>query len=413
MKSLRELYRIGHGPSSSHTMGPRMAAERFAARTESAVSYRITLFGSLAATGKGHMTDRSVSEALYPKSTEFLWKSGEFLPYHANAMAICALDKAGGTVEEALFYSVGGGAIQEDGAIGDTPELYPNLGMTSFIEWSRRNARPLWELVFEKEDKDIQVYLSDVWDVMQDAVQRGLEYEGVLPGELKLDRKAHGFFQKSRRSDPVFQRSGLLYAYALAVSEENASLGKVVTAPTCGSAGVMPSVLKYLKELLDLPDDEVIKALATASLIGNIVKTRATISGAAGGCQAEVGTACAMAAAAAVQMMGGTPQQIEYAAEMGLEHHLGLTCDPVKGLVQIPCIERNAVAATRAFACAEYSMLSDGDHRISFDEVVETMRQTGLDMNSRYRETSAGGLAKHTKVSRQSDTDIVEAPNDI
>lgn len=382
-------------------MGPRMAAERFASATEDASSYLVILYGSLAATGRGHMTDRSIEAALKPKPVEFVWKPGEYLPYHANAMHIRALSQSGEAIRESTFYSVGGGAIQEEGAISDTPEVYPNLGMTSLIEWSRKSGQPLWALVFEKEDDGVELYLQEVWEEMQDAVKRGLETQGVLPGELKLARKANVFYRKSRITSEVFQRSGLLYSYALAVSEENASLGRVVTAPTCGSAGIMPSVLKYLKDLLELSDDDVIKALATASLIGNIVKSRSTISGAAGGCQAEVGTACAMAAAAAVQLMAGSAKQIEYAAEMGLEHHLGLTCDPVKGLVQIPCIERNAAAATRALACAEYSMLADGEHRITFDEVVETMRQTGLDMHSSYRETSKGGLARHTKLSRQ------------
>jgi L-serine dehydratase len=377
-----------------------MAAERFAAANTKAASYRVVLYGSLAATGKGHMTDLSIENALKPKPVQFEWRSGVYLPFHANAMSISALDEKGDTFRESTYYSVGGGAIQEEGSINDPPDLYPNLGMTSLIQWSRKSGRPLWDLVYEKEDDGIEDFLLEVWTVMQEAVKRGLETQGVLPGELKLARRANVFYRKSRISNQVFQRSGLLYSYALAVSEENAALGKVVTAPTCGSAGIMPSVLKYLKELLELSDSDIVKALATASLIGNIVKTRATISGAAGGCQAEVGTACAMAAAAAVQLMGGSAMQIEYAAEMGLEHHLGLTCDPVKGLVQIPCIERNAAGATRAFACAEFSMLADGEHRISFDEVVETMRQTGMDMNSRYRETSTGGLARHTKISR-------------
>jgi len=400
MKSLRELYRIGYGPSSSHTMGPRSAAERFEARNPDAVQYRAVLYGSLAATGKGHMTDRAIEEAFAPKPVRFEWRASEFLPFHANALRLIALDAQEMRLNESLFYSVGGGAIQEEGAIDDPPDIYPNLGMSSLLTWASRTGRRFWELVFEKEDVGISGYLHDVWSAMQDAIHRGLKLQGVLPGELHLERKAYGFHQKSRRADPAFRRSGLLYAYALAVSEENADMGLVVTAPTCGSAGVLPSVLCYLKDLLDLSDADITKALATAGLVGNIVKTRATISGAAGGCQAEVGTACAMAAAAAVELMGGTPRQIEYAAEMGLEHHLGLTCDPVKGLVQIPCIERNAAAATRALACAEYAMLTDGDHRISFDEVVETMRQTGLDMKSRYRETSTGGLARYSKISR-------------
>jgi L-serine dehydratase len=405
MKSLRELYRIGYGPSSSHTMAPSSAAQRFKSQTPEAVSYSIILYGSLAATGKGHMTDKAISAVLAPKSAAFEWRPTEFLTYHANALRIAANDSNGEKIKETLYYSVGGGAIQEDGVVKETKDIYPNLGMTSLLEWCRRNGRHLWEFVLDKEDTDLPAYLTEVWVVMKDAVQRGLKMQRALPGGLNLGRRAYGFYQKSRRSDPVFRRSGLLYSYALAVSEENASCGKVVTAPTCGSAGVLPSVLLYLEELLGLGSSDIVRALATAGIFGNIVKTRSTISGAAGGCQAEVGTACAMAAAAATELLGGTPRQVEYAAEMGLEHHLGLTCDPVKGLVQIPCIERNAAAATRALDCADFAMLTDGEHRISFDEVVETMRQTGLDMNSRYRETSTGGLAKHTKLSRGPDTD--------
>ena len=401
MKSLRELYRIGFGPSSSHTMGPRAAAERFIHRYKNAKKIHVVLYGSLAATGKGHMTDRAIANALAPCEVHFDWRPQEFLKTHANALGLQAFSTEGKLLGESLFYSVGGGAIVEEGDKNpEAPEVYPNLGMTSVLEWCRRNGRHIWELVFEKEDVGLPIYLQEAWSTMRQAVQSGLGLQGALPGGLNLERKAYGFYQKSRRSDPVFRRSGLLYSYALAVSEENASLGKVVTAPTCGSAGVLPSVLTYLRDLLDLKDSDIVKALGTAGMVGNIVKTRATISGAAGGCQAEVGTACAMAAAAAVELMGGTPKQIEYAAEMGLEHHLGLTCDPVMGLVQIPCIERNAAAATRALDCADYALLTDGEHRISFDEVVETMRQTGEDLSSRYRETSTGGLARHTKASR-------------
>lgn len=360
----------------------------------------MTLYGSLAATGRGHMTDAAIAQALEPRRVEFEWRADEIPKIHPNALRIQARDSGGEILRETMFYSVGGGAVQEDGITSESPEIYPNLGMTSLIEWCRRTGRPYWDLVWEKEEDDFQDYLFMVWETMQDAVQSGLNTQGVLPGELRLSRKANGFYRKSMRSDPAFRRSGLLYSYALAVSEENAALGRVVTAPTCGSAGVMPSVLRYLKEIGDLADSDIIKALATAGMVGNIVKNKASISGAEAGCQAEVGTACAMAAAAAAELMGGTPRQIEYAAEMGLEHHLGLTCDPVMGLVQIPCIERNAAAATRALDCAEYAMLTDGEHRISFDEVVQTMRQTGHDMSARYRETSTGGLARHTRVSR-------------
>ena len=403
MKSLRELYRIGFGPSSSHTMGPGRAAGDFADRTPGAASYRAVLYGSLAATGRGHMTDRVIMDRLAPRPVAFDWRPDEVLPFHANAFRLTAFDANGAEKEEALFYSVGGGAVQEEGVIRESPEVYPNLGMTSLIRWCRNTGRPYWELVWEKEDDGIETYLGEVWVVMQESIIRGLETSGVLPGVLKLARKAQSFHRKTMRNDPAYRRSGLLYSYALAVSEENAALGRVVTAPTCGSAGVLPSVLRYLKELGGLSDLDIIRSLGTAGLVGNVVKNRATISGAEGGCQAEVGTACAMAAAAATELLGGTPGQIEYAAEMGLEHHLGLTCDPVKGLVQIPCIERNAAAATRALDCAEFALLTDGEHRISFDEVVQTMKQTGMDMLSRYRETGTGGLARHTKAARSPD----------
>ena len=384
-------------------MGPGRAAGDFGARTPRAASYRAVLYGSLAATGRGHMTDKAISDQLSPKPVDFDWRADEVQPYHANAFRLTAVGADGADMEEALFYSVGGGEVQEEGQIREPSEIYPNLGLTSLIQWCRKTGRPYWELVWEKEDSGIESYLGDVWEVMQESIIRGLETSGVLPGGLKLARKAQSFYRKTMRNDPAYRRSGLLYSYALAVSEENAGLGRVVTAPTCGSAGVLPAVLRYVKELGDLNDRDIVRSLGTAGLVGNIVKNRATISGAEGGCQAEVGTACAMAAAAATELLGGTPSQIEYAAEMGLEHHLGLTCDPVKGLVQIPCIERNAAAATRALDCADFALLTDGEHRVSFDEVVQAMKQTGKDMLSHYRETGTGGLARHTKVARDPD----------
>ena len=384
-------------------MGPASAARDFAARTPEATAYRVTLYGSLAATGRGHMTDKAVIESLAPKDVNFEWKADEVLPYHPNALRLEALDAAGGTHEEALYFSVGGGEVHEDGVTPEMPEVYPDIGMTDLLQWCRDTGRPYWELVWEKEDADIEDFLGEVWETMKQSISRGLDTGGVLPGGLKLPRKAQSFYRKVKRNSPAFRRSGLLYSYALAVSEENAALGRVVTAPTCGSSGVLPSVLRYVREIGGLGDIDVVRALGTAGLVGNVVKSRATISGAEAGCQAEVGTACAMAAAAATELMGGTPSQIEYAAEMGMEHHLGLTCDPVKGLVQIPCIERNAAAATRALACAEYALLTDGEHRVSFDEVVEVMKQTGKDMLSQYRETGTGGLARFTRMSMESD----------
>ena len=265
--------------------------------------------------------------------------------------------------------------------------------MNAILDWSARTGKTLWQYVLECEGESIWDYLGEVWDTMNDAIDRGLNTEGPLPGGLSLPRKARSFLLKTRRAGPTHQRTGLLSAYALAAAEENAAGGKIVTAPSCGSAGVLPAVLRYLQEIDRFSRGDVLQAVAAGGLIGNIVKTNASISGAEVGCQGEIGTACAMAAGAATQLLGGTVRQVEYAAEMGLEHHLGLTCDPVGGLVQIPCIERNAFATTRAMDCADYALLSDGTHRIPFDEVVATMKETGADLRSPYRETATGGLA--------------------
>jgi L-serine dehydratase len=265
--------------------------------------------------------------------------------------------------------------------------------MQEILSHCERTGQSLWEYVEACEGSQLWDYLSQVWETMQASIERGLKAEGVLPGGLGLPRKAWSFYRKAALSGPYFQRHGHLSAYTLAVSEENASGGEIVTAPTCGSCGILPGVLRYLYETLNCPRDSVLRALATAGLVGNLAKHNASISGAEVGCQGEVGVACAMAAAAATQLMGGTARQIEYAAEMGLEHHLGLTCDPVAGLVQIPCIERNALAAAKALNCADYALFTDGGHHIAYDEVVSVMRETGHALPSLYRETSLGGLA--------------------
>jgi len=397
MRSLRELYRIGMGPSSSHSMGPENASRIFKERYPEAAAYRVTLYGSLAATGRGHLTDRAVYSVLGEEKTEILWKPEESLPDHPNGIVFEALDGSGARVGEGIAVSLGGGAVRFHGeAASEASEVYPHNSMDELLTWAVDNGLPFWRYVREMEGASIWGFLGEVWEQMQQTVEKGLREEGVLPGELHLERRARSYYLKVRRNAPVFQRTGMLAAYALAASEENAACGVVVTAPTCGSCGVLPSVLLFLKELCNLRDEDILKALATAGLIGNVVKQNASISGAEVGCQGEVGTACAMAAAAAAELMGGNIRQIEYAAEMGLEHHLGLTCDPVAGLVQIPCIERNAVAASRAVVCADLALLSDGRHRVSFDEVIRTMQQTGRDMNRRYRETSEGGLACYT-----------------
>jgi L-serine dehydratase len=393
LESIREIYKIGYGPSSSHTMGPRKAAEKFRARTMNAINYRVTLYGSLAATGKGHMTDIVITEALKPTRTEFIWEPEKFLSYHPNAMKFEALDLAGKTFEEWTVYSVGGGKITDGKRENETPRIYELTTMTEILKSINKTGQSYWEYVQMVEGPEIFDYLYEVWEMMQNTIKRGLEAEGLLPGGLKIRRKAASYYIKSKGFSGSLKKKTLTFAYALAVSEENASGGLVVTAPTCGSSGVVPSVLYRLKESMEFSDKKIVRALATAGLFGNIVKENASISGAEVGCQGEVGTACSMAAAAACQLLGGTPVQIEYAAEMGIEHHLGLTCDPIGGLVQAPCIERNAFAAEKALNAATYALLSDGRHIVSFDKIVKTMNQTGHDLPSIYRETSEGGMA--------------------
>jgi L-serine dehydratase len=394
MESLRELYRIGAGPSASHTMGPKRAAEIFLSRQPDAASWRVTLYGSLAATGKGHLTDVAMQQVFGNRRFSIEWKPRELMPRHPNGMAWEALDAAGSVIASWRVYSVGGGALQDEDAPESPADVYPIRSMKELLTWSRASNMPFWKYVEEREGSDIWPWLAECWQAMRDAIERGLEAHGTLPGSLKLRRKAHRHYQQAKGRPGPLQRTGLLTAYALAVSEENAAAGTVVTAPTCGACGVLPAVLRYLQETLNAREKDILRALATAGLIGNLVKYNASISGAAVGCQGEVGTACSMAAAAAAQLLGGSAAQIEYAAEMGIEHHLGLTCDPVAGLVQIPCIERNAVGAMRAMDCADYALLSDGEHEIPFDTVVKTMKATGEDMQERYRETSEGGLAK-------------------
>ena len=394
MESLRELYRIGMGPSSSHTMAPRRAAAMFAERAAQAAAYRVTLYGSLAATGRGHLTHEAVTQPLAPKPVAIIERPDITRPFHPNGMLFEALDAAGAILTTWEVYSVGGGALREEGQ--NAPQsAYEISTMSGLLEWTMQTGNPLWMYVKECEGDGIWEYLSTIGAAMNDAIARGLQTEGVLPGGLRLSRKAYRVYQQTFHLDVLTQRTGLLTAYALAVSEENAAGGMVVTAPTCGSCGVLPSVLRYLQQRSEFTPAMIVRALATASLVGNIVKTNASISGAEVGCQGEVGTACAMAAAAAAQLLGATPHQIEYAAEIALEHMLGLTCDPIAGLVQVPCIERNAMAAMRALNCAEYVLFSDGRHLVSFDRIVETMNYTGHDLPRLYRETSTGGLAVH------------------
>lgn len=403
MESLKELYRIGKGPSSSHTMGPQKAAKIFNEHYSDAKKIEVVLYGSLAATGRGHMTDTAIKEVFgCDDRLNIIWQPSVFLPYHPNGMKFSAYDEGGNLCGEWTVYSVGGGALSE----GDTPkwlqdsheDVYEKNYLSEIMNWCNTHGRNYWEYVKENENSDIWDYLMEVWNMMKESVERGLDHEGALPGPLNIPRKAPTYYVKARGYKQSLQTRGLVYAYALAVSEENASGGTIVTAPTCGSCGVMPAVLYHLSNSHNFSDTRILHALATAGIFGNVVKTNASISGADVGCQGEVGVACAMASAAACQLFGGSPSQIEYAAEMGLEHHLGMTCDPVCGLVQIPCIERNAFAATRALDANLYAAYSDGKHSVSFDRVVEVMKQTGHDIPSLYKETSEGGLAKDYKL---------------
>jgi L-serine dehydratase len=339
------------------------------------------------------MTDRAILDVLGDDKTEIIW-SKDFLDFHPNGMKFeVMLDEA--FAEAWTVFSVGGGALAEEGENSiELPEVYAMNTMTEILQYCEWSGKGYWEYVEECEGPGIWDYLREVWHTMRDAVERGLDAEGVLPGPLNLRRKAYSYHVKATGYKDNLRTRGLVFSYALAVSEENASGGKIVTAPTCGSCGVVPGVLYHLWKSRDFSEQRILKALATAALFGNVVKTNASISGAEVGCQGEVGVACAMASAAANQLFGGSPAQIEYAAEMGLEHHLGMTCDPVCGLVQIPCIERNAYAAARALDANIYSSFTDGVHRVSFDKVVDVMRQTGHDLPSLYKETSEGGLAK-------------------
>ena len=393
MESIKKIYRIGQGPSSSHTMAPRKAAEQFKARTPQAASYRVTLYGSLAATGKGHFTDKAILDSLAPKEVELVWKPEIFLPFHNNAMLFEALDNAGGLIDKWEIYSVGGGNLADQNTHFSQEHLYEHNNMTEILKYIERHGLTYWEYVVNHEGDDIWDFLNERWKIMQNTVEQGLQNEGVIPGGLCLKRKAATYYVKARSYKPSLQGRCLVMAYALATAEENAAGGLIVTAPTCGSSGVLPAVLYHLKNNHDFSDKAILKAMATAALFANVIKTNASISGAEVGCQGEIGSASAMAAAAANQIFGGSPQQIEYAAEIALEHNLGLTCDPICGLVQIPCIERNAFAALRALEANLYSMLSDGKHIISFDKVVYTMNLTGKDLPSLYKETAEGGLA--------------------
>lgn len=395
MESITRLYKIGYGPSSSHTMGPRKAAENFASRHGDARRFEVTLYGSLAATGKGHLTDKAILDILAPIApTDIVWKPEIFLPFHPNGMTFKSYDADGKETEAETVFSIGGGDICHEGErVSAGNDVYVMSTIKEILDWCENTGHSYWEYVDLCEGSGVWDYLQEVWNTMKEAVERGIEAEGVLPGGLGVRRKAVTYYVHAAGYNSNLKSRGLVYAYALAVSEENAAGGKIVTAPTCGSSGIVPAVLYHLYTSKNFSEKRILRALATAGIFGNVVKANASVSGAEVGCQGEVGVACAMAAAAASQLFGGSPAQIEYSAEMGLEHHLGLTCDPVCGLVQIPCIERNAYAAARALDANLYAAFSDGHHSVSFDRIVEVMKQTGHDIPSLYKETAKGGLA--------------------
>lgn len=374
-------------------MGPSRAAGFFNGKHPDAEKFRVTLYGSLALTGKGHGTDTAILKVMdRPEDTEIVWRQDIALPRHPNGMLFEAI-KGEEVVDSWTVYSVGGGALWDDKGTFDGGDLYPTTTMAEVMKWCLDEGCTFVDYVEKYEGSSVFTYLEEVWAQMEESIEKGLVTEGVLPGALKLARKASSYNIKAMQSVGSSRPMGMLFAAALAVSEENAGGGRVVTAPTCGASGVLPAVMYFMKHDQRMPDYRIIRGLATAGLIGNIVKSNGSISGAEVGCQGELGTACAMAAGAATQMWGGTPRQIEYAAEMGFEHNLGLTCDPVLGYVQIPCIERNAFVAQKARESALYALFSDGRHMVSFDDVVKTMMETGRDMQAKYRETSLGGLA--------------------
>ena len=397
METIMQLYKIVNGPSISLSIGPKNAAIRFLDRNagKNVARYEVTLYGALAATGVGHLTDKAILDVLTPHAvTEIVWQPEIVLPFHTNGMIFRAYDALGKELDSWTVYSVGGGDILEEGQTKQAqPSIYSMTKIKDILAWCVKTGHSYWEYVGMTEGDGIWDYLAEVWTVMKEAVMRGVEAEGVLPGGLGVRRKAVSYYVHAAGYNSSLKSRGLVYAYALAVSEENASGGRIVTAPTCGSCGIVPAVLYHLHTSKGFSEKRILRALATAGLFGNVVKYNASVSGAEVGCQGEVGVACAMAAAAASQLFGGTPAQIEYSAEMGLEHHLGLTCDPVCGLVQIPCIERNAYAAARALDANLYAAFSDGRHSVDFDRIVEVMKQTGHDIPSLYKETAKGGLA--------------------
>lgn len=393
MKTIKSVYKIGNGPSSSHTVGPYHAAQVFGARYPQADEYRVTLYGSLAFTGEGHGTGKAIVSGL-PGAKVVFDREAKDLP-HPNTMRFEAF-KGGALIGAKRMFSIGGGSIRiENEDSEDEREVYPQRNFTEILKVCREEGLNLTQFIDRMEDGRLREYLKTVWEAMKDAIGRGLRADGILPGGLGVARKAKLLYEKrcyNESADVTMNR--VIAAYAYAVSEENADEHIVVTAPTCGSCGVLPAVMYYMHADRGFPEDEILDALAVAALIGNVIRTNASISGAECGCQAEIGSACSMTAGALASLYALNIDQIEYAAEIAMEHNLGLTCDPVMGLVQIPCIERNAVAAMRAISSVNLSRFLYSTRKISFDEVVTTMYRTGKDMSEKYRETSHGGLAQ-------------------
>ncbi len=398
MYSIRELFKIGNGPSSSHTIGPLEASKEFKKRYPNCDHIVVKLYGSLALTGKGHLTDYIIEKTLMPICCKIEFDI-HMIPPHPNTMDFIGYkDKK--RIGFLRVYSIGGGAIEIEGDPKRVIDhIYPLNKFKEIAQYCKDYKMRLYEYVDKIEGEEFHSYMEHIYQVMKQTIERGLATTGIIPGRLQIKRKANYlYYQNSKETDPTEIERRKTVSYAYAVSEENASGGELVTAPTCGAAGVLPACVRYAEDLNKFSHEEIVNALKTAGLIGNLIKQNGSISGAEAGCQAEVGSACSMAAAFLVELNGGPLEQIESASEIALEHHLGLTCDPIEGYVQIPCIERNAVAALRAIDAAKLSSyLNNSDSKISFDLVVETMLDTGKDLSYRYRETSEGGLAKKYK----------------
>lgn len=395
MQSLKELYKIGSGPSSSHTMGPKKAVELFKNTYKDATKFKVILYGSLALTGKGHLTDYIIGKVLEEYENEIIFDENMKCDVHPNTFDIFAY-KNDELIDKWRVYSVGGGTFKVEGKESITvPNIYKERNWLEVMSYCKEKNIDLYDYVCEVEGDSIKDFLHEIWNTMQHTIEEGLNKTGCVPGRLKLQRRAKTIYEnKLDNETDSLRRTRLLSSYAYATSEENSCGGTIVTAPTCGASGVLPAVLYYMKNEYNIEDDKIVKSLAVSGVIGNIIKTNASISGAECGCQAEIGTACSMAAAACSYLLGLNIERIENSAETAMEHHLGLTCDPIYGYVQIPCIERNAVAAMRAVDSSMLSIMLEQHTKVSLDMVIETMYETGKDLQSHYRETSEGGLAK-------------------